>query len=89
MVRLIALLTLAFLVPFVAHGVVTIARGRGFQPLPTKLRGRLWLVVIGAGLALATLLSLMGRAPQSLGERYIPAHMEGSVLVPGRFEKAE
>lgn len=87
--RLITLLVLAFLVPFVVHGGATLVRGRGFQPLPTLPRGRLWLVATGFALALTTLIGFMGRAPQALGDRYIPAHMEGSVLVPGRFEKAQ
>jgi hypothetical protein len=85
MIRLIGLLVVAFLLPFVIHGVVTLIRGKGFRPLPFLLRGKIWLVIIGLLLAVGTLFSLMGRAPPALGERYIPAHMEGSVLVPGKF----
>ena len=89
MIRLIALLAVAFLVPFAVHACVTLARGRGFRPLPSTTRGKLWLVAIGLIFALATLFSLMGRAPDTLGERYIPAHMDGNVLVPGKFVPAE
>jgi hypothetical protein len=83
MTRLILLLAAAFLLPFVVHACVTLVRGRGLRPLPTAWRGKLWLVAIGL------LFSLMGRAPHALGDIYIPAHMEGNVLVPGRFLKEE
>jgi len=89
MIRLIVLLGIAFVLPFGIHGLVTLARGRGIRPLPLSLRGRLWLAVAGLVLALGVLIGLMGQAPKSLGDRYVPAHMEGSVLVPGRFEPAE
>ena len=89
MIRLIAVLILAFLVPFVLHGLLTLLRGRGFVPLPTSLRGKLWLIAAGLVLAVITLVSLMGQAPRALGERYIPAHLENGVLVPERFEKAQ
>lgn len=87
MTRLILLLAAAFLLPFVVHACVTLARGRGLRPLPTSWRGKLWLFAIGLVCSLAVLFSLMGRAPQALGDIYIPAHMEGNVLVPGRFVK--
>ncbi len=85
MIRLIGLLVVAFLLPFVIHGLVTLVRGKGFRPMPFLLRGKMWLAAIGLVLAAGTLFSLMGYAPHALGERYIPAHMEGSVLVPGKF----
>ena len=89
MIRLIALLVVAFLLPFLIHGFLTLVRDRGFRPLPSALRGRIWLVAFGLICSLGTLVSLMGRAPNALGDHYIPAHLEGSVLVPGRFEKAD
>jgi hypothetical protein len=89
MIRLIAILVGAFLLPFVAHGCTTLVRGRGFRPLPYTTRGKLWLVAFGLVLSAAALISLLGSAPKVLGERYIPAHMEGNVLVPGKFVSGE
>lgn len=86
MIRFIVLLAIAFALPFVLHGLVTLALGRGFRLVPTRLRGRLWLGVAGLVLAIALLVDLIGRSPRVLGERYVPAHMEGTTLVPGRFE---
>lgn len=86
MIRFIVLLIGAFALPFLAHGGVTLLRGHGFRPVPTRVRGRLWLTAVGLVLAAALLALLIGRAPRVLGERYIPAHMEDGVLVPERFE---
>jgi hypothetical protein len=86
MIRFIVLLAGAFALPFLVHGGVTLLRGHGFQPLPTRVRGRLWLAAIGLVLAAALLALLIGQTPRVLGERYIPAHMENGVLVPERFE---
>lgn len=86
MIRFLLLLLAIFAVPFVAHGLVTLARGTGFRPLPTKLRGRLWLVALGFALDALLLAFIIAQTPLVVGERYVPAHMEGGQLIPGRFE---
>lgn len=86
MIRFIVLLAGAFILPFLLHGAVTLARGNGFRPFPTRVRGRLWLTAAGLGLAAGLLAVLIGQTPKVLGERYIPAHMENGVLVPERYE---
>jgi hypothetical protein len=86
MIRLLLPLTIALILPFIAHGCVTALRGRGFRPLPVPFRGKLWLVAIALAFVLATFFAFLERAPEALGDRYVPAHMEGGVLVPGRFE---
>jgi len=43
------------------------------------------LSLMGLGAVLAGLLLLDALAPRGLG-RYVPAHLENGVLVPGKFE---
>lgn len=86
MIRFLVLLLSAFAVPFVAHGLVTLARGKGFRPFPRLMRGRLWLVAAGFVLDALLLALIIGQTPRVLGERYVPAHLEGGQLIPGRFE---
>lgn len=86
MIRFVVLLLSAFAVPFVVHGLVTLVRGKGFRPVPTKMRGRLWLVAVGFVLDALLLALVIGQTPRVLGERYVPAHLEDGKLIPGRFE---
>lgn len=86
MIRFLVLVLSAFAVPFVVHGLVTLARGKGFRPLPTKMRGRLWLAAAGFALVALLLALIIGQTPRVLGERYVPAHLEEGKLIPGRFE---
>ena len=89
MIRLVALLVVAFALPFVAHALATFLGRRPVRFWPEEPARVAWLIAFGLTLALITLLLLINGAPNTLGERYVPAHMEGTTLVPGRFEPAQ
>jgi hypothetical protein len=74
-----------FLVPFVVFAIYLALRAK-FPLAMEHWRGRLsWLVVAGLAAAAAGLIALNLLAPRGHG-RYIPAHLENGVIVPGRFE---
>jgi hypothetical protein len=75
-----------FLAPFAAFAVYLLLRAK--FPLATEhwTRGRLsWLAVAGLAAAAAGLVAANVLAPRGHG-RYLPAHLENGVIVPGRFE---
>ena len=75
-----------FVLPFVAFAVYLGLRAR--FPLATEhwTRGRLsWLAIAGLAAAAIGLMAANLLAPRGHG-RYLPAHLEQGVIVPGRFE---
>jgi hypothetical protein len=75
-----------FLAPFAAFAIYLMLRARYPLAVEHWTRGRLsWLTL--AGLAAAMFGLLLGNvlAPRGHG-RYVPAHLENGVIVPGRFE---
>jgi hypothetical protein len=75
-----------FLVPFAAFAVYLALRARFPLAVEHWTRGRLsWLALAGLAAAAMGLLALNAFAPRGHG-RYIPAHLENGVIVPGRFE---
>jgi hypothetical protein len=75
-----------FLTPFALYVVFLIARAR--YPLEVKhwTSGRVSvLALLGLAAAVLGLIALDLFAPRGQG-RYVPAHVENGVLVPGRIE---
>ena len=75
-----------FLVPFAAFAVYLLLRARYPLAVEHWTRGRLsWLALAGLAAAAGGLLAANLLAPRGHG-RYVPAHLENGVIVPGRFE---
>ena len=75
-----------FLLPFVAFAVYLLLRARYPLAVEHWTRGRLsWLAMAGLAAAAGGLLAANLLAPRGHG-RYLPAHLENGVIVPGRFE---
>jgi hypothetical protein len=75
-----------FLVPFAAFAVYLLLRARYPLAVEHWTRGRLsWLALAGLAAAAGGLLAANVLAPRGHG-RYVPAHLENGVIVPGRFE---
>ncbi len=75
-----------FLAPFVAFALYLALQSRYPLAVAHWTRGRLsWLTLAGLAAAAAGLLAINAFAPRGHG-RYVPAHLENGVIVPGRFE---
>jgi hypothetical protein len=75
-----------FLLPFAAFAVYLVLRARFPLAVEHWTRGRLsWLAIAGLAAAAGGLVAANLMAPRGHG-RYVPAHLENGVLVPGRFE---
>jgi hypothetical protein len=75
-----------FLLPFAAFALYLVLRARYPLEVEHWTRGRLsWLALAGLAAAAAGLIALNAFAPRGHG-RYVPAHLENGVIVPGRFE---
>jgi hypothetical protein len=75
-----------FLLPFAAFALYLVLRARFPLEVEHWTRGRLsWLALAGLAAAAVGLIALNAFAPRGHG-RYVPAHLENGVIVPGRFE---
>jgi hypothetical protein len=75
-----------FLAPFVLFAVYLGLRARYPLEVEHWTKGRVsWLFLAGLAAAAGGLVALNLTAPRGHG-RYIPAHLEQGVIVPGRFE---
>ncbi len=75
-----------FLAPFALFGVYLVLRARFPLSLEHWTRGRVsWLTLLGLAAAAVGLMLTNALAPRGHG-RYVPAHIENGVIVPGRFE---
>jgi hypothetical protein len=75
-----------FLAPFALFAAFLAIRARFPLAVEHWTRGRLsWLTLTGLAAAALGLILLNALAPRGHG-RYIPAHIENGVIVPGRFE---
>lgn len=86
MARVVFELVGLFLTPFLAFAVFLVLRAKFPLAIEHWTRGRLsWLALTGLLAAAAGLVALNVFAPRGHG-RYVPAHIENGVIVPGRFE---
>ena len=75
-----------FLLPFLLYALALLAQRRFGLFGPQWSRGRLVLLAVaGLGLVIAGLLVLGLLQPRGEGA-YVPAHVEGGRLVPGRIQ---
>ena len=75
-----------FLLPFAVFALYLILRARYPLAVEHWTRGRVsWLALAGLAAATLGLLALDALAPRGHG-RYVPAHLDNGVIVPGRFE---
>jgi hypothetical protein len=75
-----------FLAPFAAFAFYLILRSRYPLAMEHWTRGRLSvLTLVGLAAATAGLLLATSLAPRGHG-RYVPAHIENGIIVPGRSE---
>jgi hypothetical protein len=75
-----------FLLPFALFAAFLLLRAKFPLAVEHWTRGRLsWLASAGLAAAAAGLVALNALAPRGHG-RYVPAHLENGVIVPGRFE---
>jgi hypothetical protein len=75
-----------FFAPFALFAVYLVLRARFPLAMGEWTRGRLsWLTLTGLAAAAFGLLLANVSAPRGHG-RYVPAHLENGVIVPGRFE---
>ncbi len=75
-----------FLLPFALFAIYLALRLRFPLAVEHWTRGRLsWLTIAGLAAAALGLLALNAFAPRGHG-RYVPAHLENGIIVPGRFE---
>ena len=87
MLRVIAEPLALFISPFIAYALFvlmfssSLGKGRAWSPGHVS-----WLGITGLALTLAGILAFGFGAERPLG-KYIPAHIENGVLVPGRIEK--
>lgn len=86
MIRLIALDVVLFLAPFAIYAIYLYATQKsvgGSDEWTLKVIG--WLALAGAVLVVIVLLVFMHFDAAPPGGRYVPAHMENGVLVPGQI----
>ncbi len=77
---------LLFLLPFLAYGLLLILQRRTHVFGTQLAGGRLGLLaLIGLGLVLLGLILVALFAPRR-GGAYVPAHIDGGRLVPGRIQ---
>jgi hypothetical protein len=75
-----------FLAPFAVFAVYLALRAKYPLAVEHWTRGRLsWLALAGLAAAAGGLVALNAFAPRGHG-RYVPAHLENGVIIPGRFE---
>ena len=75
-----------FLAPFALFAVYLALRAKFPLAVEHWTRGRLsWLALAGLAAAVMGLIALTAFAPRGHG-RYVPAHLENGIIVPGRFE---
>lgn len=75
-----------FMAPFAAFAVYLVLRAKFPLAVEHWSRSRLsWLALAGLAAAAVGLIGLNALAPRGHG-RYVPAHLEKGVIVPGRFE---
>jgi hypothetical protein len=75
-----------FIAPFLAFAVFLLLRAKFPLAVEHWTRGRVsWLALAGLAAAAFGLVALNVLAPRGHG-RYVPAHIENGVIVPGRFE---
>ncbi len=75
-----------FLAPFAIFALYLGLRAKVPLAVEHWTRGRLsWLALAGLAAAAGGLVAINAFAPRGHG-RYIPAHIENGVIVPGRFE---
>ena len=75
-----------FLAPFARFALYLALRLRYPLAVEHWTRGRLsWLALTGLAAATLGLALLTALAPRGHG-RYVPAHIENGIIVPGRFE---
>lgn len=87
MARIILFYVLAFVLPFASY-LMWLRFERWRERLPPEKRPLPWVPLLAVALALALVVTL-GQAffgGEPAGGRYVPAHMEGDRLVPGRIE---
>jgi len=87
MPRLIAFDAVFFLLPFAVYAVWLFAtrgtmRNRSDWPVKTLAI----LALVGLGLLIGAVVALTQFTGAPPGSKYIPAHLDNGVLVPGRFE---
>lgn len=86
MARVVLQTIVFFLMPFAAYMVYLIARQRYPFEVAAWTRATLGMLsIVGLLLAAAAIFGVALFADQHTGA-YIPAHVEGGKLVPGRFE---
>lgn len=75
-----------FLSPFAVYAAYLAFRARYPLEVEYWTRGRVSvMVLVGLAAAVVGLVAINAVAPRGRGV-YVPAHVENSVLVPGRFE---
>jgi hypothetical protein len=75
-----------FLLPFAVFAVYLALRLKFPLAIEHWTRGRLsWLALAGLVAAAVGLVGINALAPRGHG-RYVPAHLQNGVIVPGRFE---
>jgi hypothetical protein len=75
-----------FLLPFAVFAVYLALRAKYPLAVEHWTKSRVsWLALAGLAAAAAGLIALNATAPRGHG-RYIPAHLENGIIVPGRFE---
>ena len=75
-----------FALPFAAFALYLVVRAKFPLAVEHWTRGRLsWLALAGLLAAAGGLLAANLSAPRGFG-RYVPAHLEKGIIVPGRFE---
>lgn len=86
MVRTVLVELALFLTPFVVYGAVLLATRGSVLPEHWSVTALSVVVVAALALAIAGLVLFERGSTAPAGSRYVPAHMENGVFVPGRFE---
>lgn len=86
MARTILVELALFLTPFVIYGAVLLATRGSVLPEHWSLTALSAVVVVALALAIGGLVLFERERSAPAGSRYVPAHMENGVFVPGRFE---
>lgn len=86
MLRTFAIEIGLFLTPFALYGLLLLVTRGAVVPQAVPTRTMIGLTVAALALVVAGLMLFNDGRHSQPGQRYVPAHMENGVFVPGRFE---